>query len=50
MDCPRLFKLKKRKQAWQMPAPRVTRGGLAQYAASVTSASLGAVTDADLKL
>ena len=42
--------LKKRKQAWKKPAPRYTRGVLAKYAAHVTSASLGAVTDADLKL
>ena len=42
--------LKKRKLAWKKPAPRYTRGVLAKYAAHVTSASLGAVTDADLKL
>jgi dihydroxy-acid dehydratase len=42
--------LKKRKQAWQKPTPRYPRGVLAKYAAHVTSASLGAVTDADLKL
>ena len=42
--------LKKRKQAWKKPAPRYTRGVLAKYAAHVTSASLGAVTDADLML
>jgi dihydroxy-acid dehydratase len=42
--------LKKRKQAWKKPAPRYTRGVLAKYAAHVTSASLGAVTDMDLKL
>ncbi|MEY2467226.1 MAG: dihydroxy-acid dehydratase [Verrucomicrobiota bacterium] len=42
--------LKKRKQAWKKPAPRYTRGVLAKYAAHVTSASLGAVTDDDLKL
>ena len=42
--------LKKRKQAWKKPAPRYTRGVLAKYAAHVTSASFGAVTDADLKL
>ena len=30
--------------------PRYTRGVLAKYAAHVKSASLGAVTDADLKL
>ena len=42
--------LKKRKKAWKQPAPRYTRGVLAKYAAHVTSASLGAVTDAELKL
>jgi dihydroxy-acid dehydratase len=42
--------LKKRKKAWKKPAPRYTRGVLAKYASAVTSASLGAVTDADLKL
>jgi len=41
---------KKRKKAWKKPAPRYTRGVLAKYAAHVTSASLGAVTDADLEL
>jgi len=42
--------MKKRKQAWKKPAPRYPRGVLAKYAAHVTSASLGAVTDADLTL
>jgi dihydroxy-acid dehydratase len=42
--------MKKRQKAWKKPAPRYTRGVLAKYAAHVTSASLGAVTDADLKL
>ena len=42
--------LKKRKQAWKAPKPRYTRGVLAKYASHVTSASFGAVTDADLKL
>jgi dihydroxy-acid dehydratase len=42
--------LKKRRKAWKKPAPRYTRGVLAKYAAHVTSASLGAVTDMDLKL
>ncbi len=41
---------KKRKQAWKKPAPRYPRGVLAKYAHTVTSASLGAVTDDDLKL
>lgn len=35
---------------WQKPAPRYTRGVLAKYASHVTSASKGAVTDADLEL
>ena len=34
-----------RRQAWQAPAPRYTRGVLAKYAKLVSSASLGAVTD-----
>ena len=42
--------LKQRKQTWKKPAPRYARGVLAKYAAHVTSASQGAVTDADLKL
>ena len=42
--------LKKRKKVWKKPAPRYTRGVLAKYAAHVTSASLGAVTDMDLEV
>jgi dihydroxy-acid dehydratase len=42
--------LRKRRNAWRQPAPRYRRGVLAKYAAHVTSASLGAVTDADLPL
>jgi dihydroxy-acid dehydratase len=42
--------LKKRRKAWRAPKPRYTRGVLAKYAAHVTSASEGAVTDKDLKL
>jgi dihydroxy-acid dehydratase len=42
--------LRKRGKAWKKPAPRYTRGVLAKYAAHVTSASLGAVTDMDLEL
>jgi dihydroxy-acid dehydratase len=41
---------KRRARAWRKPVPRYTRGVLAKYAHTVTSASLGAVTDADLKL
>jgi dihydroxy-acid dehydratase len=42
--------MKKRKKAWKKPTPRYPRGVLAKFAAHVTSASQGAVTDADLKL
>ena len=42
--------LKKRKAAWKAPKPRYTRGVLAKYAHTVTSASTGAVTDKDLSL
>jgi len=42
--------LKKRRRLWKAPKPRYTRGVLAKYASAVTSASLGAVTDLDLKL
>jgi len=41
--------LKMRKKAWKKPAPRYSRGVLAKYAAHDTSASLGAVTDAELE-
>ena len=42
--------IKARLAKWQTPKPRYTRGVLAKYAATVNSAHLGAVTDADLKL
>jgi dihydroxy-acid dehydratase len=42
--------LRKRRAAWKTPEPRYTSGVLAKYAHLVTSASLGAVTDQDLKL
>jgi dihydroxy-acid dehydratase len=42
--------MKKRRKLWKAPKPRYTRGVLAKYAAHVTSASEGAVTDKDLKL
>jgi len=42
--------LKARRRAWKPVRPRYTRGVLAKYASHVTSASFGAVTDADLKL
>ncbi|MBI5457295.1 dihydroxy-acid dehydratase [Candidatus Kaiserbacteria bacterium] len=35
----------RRKAAWQAPEPRVTRGVLAKYAALVSAAKYGAVTD-----
>jgi dihydroxy-acid dehydratase len=35
----------RRRAAWQPPKPRYTRGVLAKYAADVSSASVGAVTD-----
>ncbi len=38
--------LKRRAALWRAPTPYAVRGVLAKYAASVTSASLGAVTDA----
>ena len=37
--------IKKRFKMWKQPKPRYTRGVLAKYLRSVTSASLGAVTD-----
>jgi dihydroxy-acid dehydratase len=42
--------LNARRKSWKKPVPRYTRGVLAKYAAHVTSASEGAVTDKDLKL
>jgi dihydroxy-acid dehydratase len=42
--------MKARRRAWKPMKPRYTRGVLAKYASAVTSASLGAVTDAGLKL
>ncbi len=42
--------LAKRKKAWKAPKPRYTSGVLAKFAHLTTSASLGAVTDANLKL
>ena len=40
--------MERRKASWKRPAPRYHRGVLAKYAAQVSSASLGAVTDLDL--
>ncbi len=42
--------MKRRRKAWKQPKPRYTKGVLAKYAAQVSSASFGAVTDADLDL
>ena len=42
--------LKKRAKDWGMPSPRYTRGVLAKYASTVSSASEGAVTDKELEL
>jgi dihydroxy-acid dehydratase len=39
-----------RRKAWKAPKPRYTRGILAKFAHLTTSASTGAVTDANLKL
>ena len=39
--------LERRRAAWVAPPPRFARGVLAKYARVVSSASLGAVTDAD---
>jgi dihydroxy-acid dehydratase len=39
----------KRRAAWKQPKSRYTRGLLAKYARLASSASLGAVTDLDLK-
>jgi dihydroxy-acid dehydratase len=40
--------MKTREAAWKQPKPRYKRGVLAKYAATVTSASEGAVTDKDI--
>ena len=42
--------LKKRAKDWEKPSPRYTRGVLAKYAFTVSSASEGAVTDKELEL
>ena len=42
--------LRRRRKAWKAPKPRYARGVLAKYASAVSSASLGAVTDQNLKL
>jgi len=42
--------MKARRKKWKSPKPRYTRGVLAKYAHLVTSASLGAVTDQNLRV
>ncbi|MBU6410753.1 MAG: dihydroxy-acid dehydratase, partial [Verrucomicrobia bacterium] len=42
--------IQKRRKAWKAPKARYTRGVLAKYAAHVSSASEGAVTDKELKV
>jgi dihydroxy-acid dehydratase len=42
--------IKKRLKIWKRPSPRYTTGVLAKYAAHVTSAATGAVTDFELTL
>ena len=39
--------LEHRRKSWKAPEPYATRGVLAKYARSVSSASKGAVTDSD---
>jgi dihydroxy-acid dehydratase len=39
--------LKRRRRGWTAPIPYITRGVLAKYVRSVSSASLGAITDGD---
>jgi len=41
--------LGERKKRWQAPAPRYQRGVIAKYAKLVSSSSMGAVTDEDLR-
>jgi len=40
-----VMELNRRRKAWTAPRPYATRGALAKYSKSVSSASLGAVTD-----
>ncbi|MCG3196876.1 MAG: Dihydroxy-acid dehydratase [bacterium] len=49
LDIPK-SEIKARRAKWKAPKPRYTRGVLAKYAGAVSSASLGAVTDASLAL
>ena len=49
LDLPQ-SEIEKRRSAWRNPKPRYTTGVLAKYAAHVSTASEGAVTDKDLSL
>jgi dihydroxy-acid dehydratase len=49
LDLPQ-SEIEKRRSAWRNPKPRYTTGVLAKYAAHVSTASEGAVTDKDLNL
>lgn len=49
LDLPQ-SEIEKRRTAWKRPKPRYTSGVLAKYAAHVSNASEGAVTDKDLEL
>jgi len=49
LDLPQ-SEIEKRRTAWKRPKPRYTSGVLAKYAAHVSSASEGAVTDKNLNL
>ena len=42
--------MKRRLKSWKRPKPKYTRGVLAKYAHTVSSASEGAVTDENLDL
>ena len=42
--------LEREQKTWEKPNPRYTRGVLAKYASTVSSASEGAVTDKELSL
>ena len=48
LDVDETEEIARRRSEWKQPTPHYTRGVLAKYAAQVTSAHLGAVTDANL--
>jgi dihydroxy-acid dehydratase len=41
--------IERRRAQWKQPSPRYTRGVLAKFATLVSSASIGAITDGDLR-